>query len=307
MVSESNKDLVFIVSGGRTGTQFLGDKLSAAIDQSFSEHEPDLIDFRDPRALARVRNFGLWKAVVGKLVGQTGIRTIGTLLLKNKISRTTALERLSSARRSYHAKIRHPLIIESNYQWHLACNEIFDIWPAAKIAVIIRDPRSWIRSWMNKGTRWTLMDITRWLPPGRPTPASTHDDTWISEWENFDTFARLAWEWRFIYSRLDNLVRLNTNAEVFRFEDLFGADNDTFMKELIHFCARHRNKKYSFIYPEGFLSEKVNESGGSLEGWEAWSGDRCRLVDSLCGPLMQKYGYGSERTWLDRISNEGSS
>ena len=37
------KDLVFIASGGRTGTNFFGETLQSIIDNCWSEHEPDVL------------------------------------------------------------------------------------------------------------------------------------------------------------------------------------------------------------------------------------------------------------------------
>ncbi|WP_147306640.1 MULTISPECIES: hypothetical protein [unclassified Wenzhouxiangella] len=298
---KSEKDLVFIVSGGRTGTRFLGDKISSAIEGSFSEHEPDLIDPLDFRSLRRLKDLGIWHGIFGKLTGYTGIRAIGTLRLKGKLSRSASTSRIAKIRKRYHAKINQALIIESNYQWHLACDEICDIWPSAKIALIIRDPRTWISSWLNKGTRWTLTDFPRWIPPGRPTPRSIGDEEWRYAWKQFDTFGRLAWEWRFVYSRLDRYAQQLNNARMFRFEDLFGRESQTHIAGLLRFCAEHSQNTYYVNIPERFTLEKRNESYGSESGWHTWSESRRHLVNALCGPLMQKYGYGNEPEWtLDK-------
>ena len=74
----------FIVSGGRTGTQFLGDLLSEAIEDSYSEHEPDIIHGFDEGSLERLRRFGLWHMVVGRALGQSGVRVLGTRYLVGK-------------------------------------------------------------------------------------------------------------------------------------------------------------------------------------------------------------------------------
>lgn len=298
---QTDKDLVFVVSGGRTGTRFLGEKISSAIDWSFSEHEPDLIYLRDLRSRKRLRDLGLWNGIVGKLTGHAGIRSIGTLRLKGRISRPSAIDRIIKIRAAYHKNIDQPLIIESNSQWHLACDQISEIWPKAKIAIIIRDPRTWIRSWLNKGTRWSFTDLPRWVPPGRLTPRSTGDDQWKHKWRKFGIFGRLAWEWRFVYSRLDEHAQNNQNAQVFRFEDLFAHGDQSQINNLLLFCAQHEQKTYQVKIPSQFTSRRINESKGPEMDWNRWSDERCRLVNELCGPLMQKYGYGNEPHWNKRI------
>lgn len=295
------KHLVFIVSGGRTGTQFLGDRITEAIPESYSEHEPDVLVPDNPRSFRRVLKFGLWGAAFGKLVGRTGIRSIGTARLKGRISAKEAAKRIESARKKYHQSIEHRLIIESNGQWNYACAELSQVWPHAKIAVIIRDPRSWIRSWLNKGTRWQWQDTARWLPPGRPTPSTVGDDKWASTWRHLDAFGRLAWEWQFTYSRLLSHAGENSNSRVFRFEDLFDQYHFSAMQDLIRFCAQHVDCNYSVKLPRNFAEKPQNTSKGSEPGWIEWSSERAHLLDQMCGELMRRNGYGTEPAWQEKV------
>lgn len=295
------KDLVFIVSGGRTGTRTLGDHISSAIPDAHSEHEPDLLDLRDPRSLGKTITFGPWGMFVGKLLGKTGIRTIGTLRTNEEISSDQSIIRLQQSRQSYHDSIDEHLVIEANYQWHLAVEEIRKIWPHAKIAIIIRDPRTWIRSWLNHGARWTWLDVARWAPPGRPTPMSVGDKECASIWKTLDRFGRLAWEWRFVYSKLDAFAMNESNARIFRFEALFDPSDPIAMERLLEFCADHERRSYRVNFPEGFLCNRENASKGPEENWRAWPPDRCRLLDRLCGNLMSKYGYGAEPEWHEKL------
>jgi hypothetical protein len=295
------KDLVFIVSGGRTGTQFLGDRISDAIPACFSEHEPDVIVPDNPRTFKRAIGFGLWKSIFGKIVGRSGIRTIGTLRLKGRISESQARKRLEAARNHYHNSIQQDLIIESNGQWNYACEELAQIWPHAKLAIIIRDPRSWIRSWINKGTRWHWYDSARWLPPGRLTPVSVRDNYWSSRWKEMDTFGRLAWEWQFTYSRLVAHAEKNPNARIFRFEDLFSQADGSAMQDLIAFCAQHRNRDYQVKLPSNFTNRAQNVSTGPEPEWIEWSDARARLLHEACGQLMRSYGYGLEAAWIRKL------
>ena len=84
-----HKDLVFIVSGGRTGTQFLGDRLSLAIENSYSVHEPDILPISVKRVGGRLRTFGLWNMVFGKALGLSGIRVLGQRAITGTIDRET--------------------------------------------------------------------------------------------------------------------------------------------------------------------------------------------------------------------------
>lgn len=300
-MSRFAKDLVFVVSGGRTGTQFLGDRLSIAIQDSFSIHDPDILSIYVKRVAGRVRRFGLYNMTLGKITGHTGIRSIGYRLITGQIDLATALRRLEATRTGYHSSISEPLVIESNSQWLYACDELAKIWPHAKLIIVIRDPRTWIRSWLNKGIRWRAYDPVRLLPPGRLTPEKVGDFEWAGPWQSFDTLGRLAWEWRFVYSRLLDHETRNPNARIFKFEDLFGAQDKTAMHELVRFAATHDNRSYAHKVPEGFTATIHNASVGRARDWQEWSDVQARLVDRLCGSLMRRFGYGDEPEWKRKL------
>lgn len=295
------KDLVFVLSGGRTGTQFLGDRLSSAILQSFSVHDPDVLSIFIKRVPGRLKTFGIWNMTIGKATGQTGVRSIGQRLITGKIDLPTALFRLKKSREAYHSSITAPLIIESNSQWLYVCDELAMVWPHARVIVVVRDPRTWIRSWLNKGVRWHWYDPVRWLPPGRLTPALVDDRDAIYNWGSLGPHGRLAWEWRFIYGRLLRHVKINTNARLFRFEDIFQGGNQETMRQLVQFAARHSSVEYEFHVPEDFTRNAHNASHGRATDWHDWSERQAKLVDRFCGPLMKGLGYGNEESWKQKI------
>ena len=301
-MSDIKKDLVFILSGGRTGTQFLGDRLSSAIPQSFSVHEPDVLSIFIKRVPGRLRTFGLWNMTIGKITGQTGVRSIGQRLITGKIDLSTALMRLKRSRESYHSSMDAPLIIESNSQWLYVCDELAMNWPHARIIVVARDPRTWIRSWLNKGVRWRWYDPVRWVPPGRLTPALVDDREGIHYWNSSGPLGRLAWEWGFVYDRLLRHVKTNTNARLFRFEDIFHHENQFKMCQLVEFAAQHSSGKYEYYVPENFTSSVRNASHGTAASWHNWSRSEAKLVDRFCGPLMKSLGYGNEESWRLKIA-----
>lgn len=300
-MNKQRKDLVFIVSGGRTGTQFFGDRISMAIEDSFSVHDPDILSIYIKRVAGRISTFGLYNMTLGKALGRTGVRSIGQRFISGRIDRETALDRLEALRLKFYASIDRPLVVESNSQWLYVCDELMSIWPQARIIVIVRDPRTWIRSWLNKGIRWRIYDPVRLLPPGRLTPAKIGDRAWAEEWKSFGIVGRLAWEWRFVYRRLQKHVENNPNARLFRFEDLFHSEDETSMRELVKFAATHPEREYSYELPEEFREKVQNASQGAAQDWREWRPEQARLVDSLCGTLMAKFDYGHEAGWKGKL------
>lgn len=200
------KDLVFIASGGRTGTQFFGDKLGSVIEDCWSAHEPDLVDGLNPRSFRAVRRFGPWEAVIGKALGQTGVRVLGERYRRGEITLDQATRRLCRARARYHDSIPQSLIVESYYAWWPFAACIDRIFPGARMVGIVRDPSDWISSWLKQDPRRRGGDVER-----------------------------LASEWAMICETL-----ISANVPVFRFEDLFGPDPNH-MEALVRHIANGRS------------------------------------------------------------------
>jgi len=301
--TEHEKDLVFVTSGGRTGTQFFGDRLCEVIEGSFSEHDPDVLSVFVERVGSRIRTFGFQHMVVGKLLATSGIRAAGHGWMTGRISKANTEVRLRKARTSYHAGIGARLVIESNSQWWMVCDLVHNVWPRAKIVAIVRDPRSWIRSWLNKGIRYRWYDPAWYLPPGRLTPKKVGDSNWSRSWPDFRPFERLAWEWSLIYGKLALCAQKNDLVEIFRFEDLFQRDDLSSIRRLVSFAAAHDSRQYNFAIPNDFTDKAQNASSGNAADWIDWSSAQARFVEQVCGKLMRQFGYGEEREWKRKISD----
>lgn len=296
-----SKDLVFIASGGRTGTTFFGERLRTVIEGCWSEHEPDTLSANWQKSLARMRRFGLWHMVFGRLVGVAGLRPLGHRLLIGSIPEDECLRRLREQRARYHASISESLIVESSGRWWMFADRIHHIWPEAKLVGIVRDPRDWIESWRRYQPNRQTLGWLRWFPLGPLTPRAVGDLEWADQWERFDQFGRLAWDWRMIYGQLDRASSVSHNVRIFRFEDLFGPDDDA-VRQLVEFAGGHARRQYRVLDLKGFTAEVHNASSGSRRHWREWPADSARLVEELCGPLMRKFGYGTEPEWQRMIA-----
>ena len=297
----ADKKLVFIVSGGRTGTAFFGERLSEVVNDCVSVHDPDQFVSLNQRVYRQIRQFGWWHIVFGKLLGRTGLRAVGTRYLSGRLSEGECRDLMAKFRRSFHQSFSQSLIIESNSQWWYVVDQIPVVWPEAKIISVIRDPRTWIRSWLNKGGRYVKHDRVSLVPPGRLTPRKLGDDKWAARWKGLDPFGKLAWEWNAVYGKLDHFVSRCGNGRMYRFEDLFSGDGST-MENLVRFAASHEGVDFSVASLDGFSDDVRNASTGSATDWPSWVPERARLLDEICGSLMQRYGYGHEPEWADLVS-----
>ena len=98
MSKTPGKDLVFIASGGRTGTTFFGEVLGKVIGDSFSAHEPDVMGKIGPQFWEQLRRFGIYQMLLGKMIGATGLRPVGHRLLAGQISEQDGIARVRKMR-----------------------------------------------------------------------------------------------------------------------------------------------------------------------------------------------------------------
>jgi len=296
-----NKDFAFIISAGRTGTTFLGAKAAEVIHDCFSVHEPDNLSVQPLKNIERIREFGPWHMIFGRILGRTGPRALGTRYLLGSWPESHCRMKIERMRSGYYARQEASLIIESNPQWHYAIDLIPGVWPKAKIAIIIRDPRTWIQSWIQKGLRHTRMDLARYFPPGRIVPKHFNEPSGTDRLHDLDTFGKLAWEWQFVNRRLINHFEGNMLCSLFRYEDLFGESANEEMQRMVEFLAHHRDRKYCYDIPKNFTRDRYHESKGLFPGWQSWHPDRAMLVESLCSDLMRELGYGHEPCWREKL------
>lgn len=299
-----SKDLSFIISAGRTGTTFLGAKISGMIHDCFSVHEPDNLSVQPLKNIQRTIEFGPWHMIFGRILGRTGPRALGTRYLLGSWTESHCKTEIERMRSRYYCCQQAALIIESNPQWHYAIDLIPGVWPEAKIAIIVRDPRTWIQSWIQKGLRHTKLDLARYFPPGRILPSRVDASARARGLHGLDTFGKLAWEWQYVNKRLIHHSEGNSLCSVFRYEDLFGDCGYDHIEQMVKFLTHHRNRHYQYDIPNDVTEVRYHQSKGHFPDWQNWDPDRAALVESLCGDLMRELGYGYELGWWDKLKKD---
>ncbi|MCQ0987653.1 sulfotransferase [Jiella marina] len=254
-----SKDLVFIVSAGRTGTEFLGRKLSTMIDGAFSVHEPDIFygPF-DRRSWPNIRAFGLYHMVIGRILKRTGSRVLATQYRLGELSHVQVVRRVRKSRERYFASRPESLVIESNLQWSLILPVLRDAFPKAKVIVVTRDKESWVRSWMRRGDRYTERDVVR---DGRLNPKLLGDPVAGPLWDGMSVEEKLNWEWTYTNDALLAFAETDPLTRRFRYEDLFlAADRANHFRQLLDFAARHGERHYPVSFDPAALDERINAS-----------------------------------------------
>jgi hypothetical protein len=220
MRSEIDKDLVFIVSGGRTGTTFFGNALNELVEDCYAVHEPDLMpDPRKsgmPKILRRLRTFGLYHMVIGRLRGDTGIRNLTRKRLSHSPDGDAkAIQSAIRAHRDFfYTIVPQALVVESYSQWFGLLPDVRAVYPSAKVVGIIRDPRDWVVSWLNYEGHHDARDMVEMAGQSRLTPSMIGDHAWADRWDGMSVFQKLCWDWKTVYGLIDDFAQRDQGVPV---------------------------------------------------------------------------------------------
>ena len=296
-----SKHIAFIVSAGRTGTTFFGERLSEMICGAHSVHEPDVVDGFSSAAIDQLRTFGWYHMIFGKLLGRTGIRNLTRNYLAGKLSRDGVKAAVHRHRDDYYQSIRSDYIIESYAQWFGLLPVLSEVYPNHKVVGLIRDPRTWVASVMNYGTQYGCRDWVTRLGFQRLSPALLQDTAFVDRWPGMSAFEKNCWHWRTIYSLIDRHVRDNPNARMYRYEDLFLApDRSQAVTEMLRFLTRFPDRQFRYELKPEILSTPSRASRHKVfPDWPQWSRSQARSLQEICGTLMQNFAYGEEPQWQE--------
>ena len=112
-------------------------------------------------------------------------------------------------------------------------------------------------------------------------------------------FEKVCWAWTAINSTILKDIADDANAKVFRFEDLFYAENRReVFADLLDFITRFKDKSFPYIVDDRVLSTRIHESvDKTFPRWRQWDEDQAKALERHCGDLMRRFGYGDEPEW----------
>lgn len=296
MTIDTDKDVVLITSGGRTGTSFFAEVLGEIISDCFSVHEPDVWHglFR-PDSWRAVRWFGFYHVVVGKFLRRTGMRCIAERYLSGDWSEERTVRAIVRQRGAFFRNRSASLVVESNTQWYALLPLLPRILTRYRVLALVRDPRTWVRSYVNFGGHHDNRDRVQRFGLPRLSPEMV-DGEWAARWEAMDVFERLCWDWKFITSRLLEAADADEMIRLVRFEDLFLSERRLArLEEALDFLTDFGSRRYGYRVPPDLFERKVNVSRPTRLGpWEDWPDERRNFLEEMCGPLMDRLGYSRE-------------
>jgi hypothetical protein len=297
------KYMAFIAAAGRTGTTFFGERLSEMIDGAYSVSEPDVVEGFASLTFDQIRTFGWHHMVIGKLFGKTGIRNLARNFLAGNLTSEDTVEAIRRHRDRYYGSIDADYIIESYAQWFGLLPVLSEIYPNHKVVGLIRDPRTWVASVMNYGTQFGRRDWVTKLGFQRLNPRLLRDSEYADRWPGMSAFQKNCWHWKLIYTHIDRHVVDHSNARMFRYEDLFLApDRIENVTEMLEFLTRFPGRQFRYDLKADILNTRSRASKTkTYPDWPEWTRSQARQLQDICGPLMQRFEYGSEPRWQELV------
>ena len=160
---------------------------------------------------------------------------------------------------------------------------------------ILRDPRDWVVSYLNFiAHRWQSRiahtAIPFWRLPGYAAGRCTKP-----AWKKLSVFEKFCWHWTLINDFIAATYSNDSgNYLAIKLESLSDTASriDTLNKMLAFAGLAY------VAGSESVFDKRYNTSrAGAMAPWQQWSGEQAVMLDSICGPLMKRYGYGGEKEW----------
>jgi hypothetical protein len=273
LIKFSNTKICFIVSNGRTGTEFLADFFNNQTKGVLSLHEPDP---------------DLWQA--------------GTDYERKKIDENKARQLVYKTRLSLILRglmKRKFVYIESNNNLSFLIPIIIDLFPECRILHIVRDFRALVRSSLSK--------IVKTDDDGNPLAyfmdendkrkrlmaLDYQQDPLFSDWDKLTRFEKICW----YHYKKDEITREALrgvdNKMLIPFENIF--NERTFMDSILNMLNFFEIEKNLAIRKEQIvesLSKKRNYTKKHFIGpWDAWAKKQQDFFIRILGETMKYYGY----------------
>jgi hypothetical protein len=259
----------FIVSTGRTGTQFFESFFNHNFPEVLFLHQPPPDGF--DLSINKVRE----KHPRGKIVKDLRISRLEVLL---KI-------RERGAR----------IYIESNPFLSLLVPELREAFPTARFLWIVRDPTTYVVSAYNKSPVGDnkMFFYAENDHRDRINALDFPNDRWREDWRKFDRFQKVCWFWNKCNEILEQEFSDHEDFLLTKFEDLFSPENNYHgIFKMLEF--------FQIKVPQGMdkstldilMRKNTNASERVLlKGVKTWTDEQRMHLDELTYSMRRKLGY----------------
>jgi hypothetical protein len=297
------KPSIIITSLGRTGTLFLQKLFDASILDGTCLHEPDRLNFGQYKGIRnkisqiyrQINESGASNILVRKFfLSDWSIDAISKNRIIGKLSSQEARQRIISQRKKFIHGQPGSLYVESSSAFYGVIDLLEDVFTQHRMIYIVRDGRDWVRSKMNFGTMYNKSRLQRLISVSWPTAVELNDSIYEKKWHGMTRFEKICWAWTTFNQYALKCSAKNPYARIFRFEDLIkspraGQNLSSLMDFVTDLVPSMKVKKDGL---DEWLNQKTHSSQKLFPAWEQWSNEQIIFFIRICGPLMEKMGYG---------------
>ena len=302
MIKIINKNCIFVVSTGRTGTQFLAKNLGKMIDGSEVFHEPGTPWITRPKEWPHlIKKYGIYHLTLGQLRSDMSMFKLSAEYLRNDISTEEAKNNLLKMRKNLINDINEEIYIESSGHLYGAVDIINEVIPSSKFIFIIRDPRDWVKSAMNTFEYILYGPLDFDFLNISIKAEDIEEDDFRDEWINMSKFEKYCWYYNKVNSYILDKLKGKANFRMYRHQDLF--NNREVFYDMLKFASKFENGfKTSFSYNKK-LMKKVhsNANKDGFPGWKEWDKEMIKIFNRHCGEWMKKFNFVDDLKWEDKF------
>ncbi len=247
----------FIVSTGRTGTQFLA-RFFNRFPGVYANHEPNP-DFLE----------------------------LAIEYAKGAVSTEKAIETIERTRRAMFRRIKRKdasIYVESNNRFFSLLVPLQDAFSDFKIIHLIRDGRDYVRSGMSRPW-YTERDPYE----GKRMKATCFaDDEYNEKWAEMSRFEKIAWRWQKKDAFILRDLKSMSNVLTLKFEELFQSEDYKGLRKMCEYIGLPTEETNHTI--EQMISEKINATDEyTMPRWTDWDSELIQKFDTIAGTHMRKY------------------
>ncbi|WP_249030397.1 sulfotransferase domain-containing protein [Tannockella kyphosi] len=300
-----SKKRIFICSTGRTATQFFAKYLNMMIEDSVSLHEPGTPWFSKPKQLlSQIKDYGLFHMSFGQGMNNHSMYKLSRDYIAGTISKEEACKNARKINNQVDALYKENVVVYSSGHIYGLLGLLDEIYQDSRFVFIIRDPRTWIYSALNK-TEYSLYGpIEFFFRNISLQPNCFKEDPYLKDWTSFSKFEKYCW----FYNKLNTYVleemKNKDNFQVFKYEDIFlTEDKKRNFEELLNFATDFSYQKISATFIPELIDKKIDSKQPSTS-WDLWNKEDALIMEKHCGKLMRQFGYGNEEKWKTIIGNQ---
>jgi hypothetical protein len=264
--------ILLFVSTGRTGTKTLANFFKDTFPNVTSVHQPPYSRF---------------------------INVFSNMYLSNCLPESFLRRFVSSYKFPQVLGLDSDVYVEANTMNYIIAPYFEELGVDLHVVHVIRDPRDWVTSYINWVEHRAFSKIADSIVPFWHANGFLTGDLSLKDWLGMDFFEKMCWYWHF-----ENKVILNRCRELhsfmsIKFEELI-VKKDV---DILNTILGNLGVSYSDDYLKYFDKKQNVGNKKYFDKWMFWSKKQCKILNSICGDLMEVYGYGLESTWMEMLDN----